>query len=375
MGETVPTAPPVVVVAPSPKSPPKYPDLCGRRRLQLELQILNREVGFIEWNDCEMMAILLILLMAVLENNIKMDYLVIFSCNLKRSCNRLKEFNLFPDAAKTASGDLGPRWAPSFVPMWQLDLLVNDFVGTKPDPLIPINKRRHKSCCLWRWIRYFLNFVSCNRYYSTKFLPSSELLVSYPYEVLSPGQSCVSISHGFAASVSVALVREAAPVINVNAPALNAVRLLPADPVTENAAAAPRLLAVVEEHASAAQKFHALAAEHAAAARRFLAVAGEHAAAAQKFLALAGEHAAAAQKFLALAGEHAAAAQKFLAVAVEDAAAAQKFLALVAEHAAAAPILAVVLEHAGAAQKILAVAAKPAAVAQMYLAANRNAIA
>nr|BAD10413.1 hypothetical protein [Oryza sativa Japonica Group] len=34
--------------APRPKSPPRYPDLCGRRRLQLEMQILNREVGFLE---------------------------------------------------------------------------------------------------------------------------------------------------------------------------------------------------------------------------------------------------------------------------------------------------------------------------------------
>ncbi|KAL0908408.1 hypothetical protein M5K25_022902 [Dendrobium thyrsiflorum] len=37
-----------VKAAPSPKSPPKYPDFCGRRRLQLEVQILNREIGFIE---------------------------------------------------------------------------------------------------------------------------------------------------------------------------------------------------------------------------------------------------------------------------------------------------------------------------------------
>ncbi|PWZ58281.1 Guanine nucleotide-binding protein subunit gamma 3 [Zea mays] len=34
--------------APQPRSPPRYPDLCGRRRLQLEVQILNREVGFLE---------------------------------------------------------------------------------------------------------------------------------------------------------------------------------------------------------------------------------------------------------------------------------------------------------------------------------------
>ncbi|RWW08560.1 hypothetical protein GW17_00027987 [Ensete ventricosum] len=56
MEQPVPRAPQpaaAVVVAPRPKSPPKYPDLCGSRRLQLELHILNREIGFIEmshWN-------------------------------------------------------------------------------------------------------------------------------------------------------------------------------------------------------------------------------------------------------------------------------------------------------------------------------------
>jgi hypothetical protein len=37
-----------VVEPPRPKSPPRYPDLCGRRRLQLELQILNREIDFLK---------------------------------------------------------------------------------------------------------------------------------------------------------------------------------------------------------------------------------------------------------------------------------------------------------------------------------------
>jgi hypothetical protein len=37
-----------VLEPPRPKSPPRYPDLCGRRRLQLELQILNREVDFLK---------------------------------------------------------------------------------------------------------------------------------------------------------------------------------------------------------------------------------------------------------------------------------------------------------------------------------------
>ena len=44
MGEEVA----VVLEPPRPKSPPRYPDLCGRRRLQLELQILNREVDFLK---------------------------------------------------------------------------------------------------------------------------------------------------------------------------------------------------------------------------------------------------------------------------------------------------------------------------------------
>ncbi|XP_068663172.1 uncharacterized protein [Aristolochia californica] len=33
---------------PAPRSPPKYPDLCGRHRKQAELQVLNREIGFLE---------------------------------------------------------------------------------------------------------------------------------------------------------------------------------------------------------------------------------------------------------------------------------------------------------------------------------------
>jgi hypothetical protein len=44
MGEEVA----VVLEPPRPKSPPRYPDLCGRRRLQLELQILNREIDFLK---------------------------------------------------------------------------------------------------------------------------------------------------------------------------------------------------------------------------------------------------------------------------------------------------------------------------------------
>jgi hypothetical protein len=44
MGEEVA----VVLEPPRPKSPPRYPDLCGRRRSQLELQMLNREIEFLK---------------------------------------------------------------------------------------------------------------------------------------------------------------------------------------------------------------------------------------------------------------------------------------------------------------------------------------
>ncbi|XP_020083271.1 keratin-associated protein 5-5-like [Ananas comosus] len=83
------------VEPPSPKSPPKYPDFCGRRRLQLEVQILNREIGFLE------------------------------------------------DELQSLDG---------IQPVSKCCKEVNEFVGTKPDPLIPINKKRRRSCRLLRWI-------------------------------------------------------------------------------------------------------------------------------------------------------------------------------------------------------------------------------
>ncbi|KAL5219815.1 hypothetical protein ABZP36_024528 [Zizania latifolia] len=82
--------------APRPKSPPRYPDLCGRRRLQLEVQILNREVGFLE--------------------------------------QELQGLERIQPVSRCCKD-------------------VNEFVGAKTDPLIPINKRRHRSCSLCRWIR------------------------------------------------------------------------------------------------------------------------------------------------------------------------------------------------------------------------------
>ncbi|KAL6656085.1 hypothetical protein ACP70R_006911 [Stipagrostis hirtigluma subsp. patula] len=82
--------------APRPKSPPRYPDLCGRRRLQLELQILNREIDFLKDELQSLEGVQ----------------------PVSRSCKE-----------------------------------VNEFVGTKQDPLIPIKKKKHRSCRLFWWIR------------------------------------------------------------------------------------------------------------------------------------------------------------------------------------------------------------------------------
>ncbi|KAK8970679.1 hypothetical protein KSP40_PGU008789 [Platanthera guangdongensis] len=40
------TAAPIPPALPRPRSPPKYPENCGTRRLQLDAQILNRKILF-----------------------------------------------------------------------------------------------------------------------------------------------------------------------------------------------------------------------------------------------------------------------------------------------------------------------------------------
>ncbi|KAG0499672.1 hypothetical protein HPP92_004363 [Vanilla planifolia] len=103
------TEPVVVTAAPSPKSPPKYPDLCGRRRLQLEVQILNREIGFLEEE------------LQALEG-------------LQPVSGCCKE--------------------------------VEEFLGSNPDPLVPINEKQQSSCRFWKWLRsafrYPFVLLSCS---------------------------------------------------------------------------------------------------------------------------------------------------------------------------------------------------------------------
>nr|CAB3502858.1 unnamed protein product [Digitaria exilis] len=89
--------------APRPRSPPRYPDLCGRRRLQLEVHILNRELGFLE-----------------------------------EEIQGLERIQPVSRCCKD----------------------VNEFVSAKADPMIPVSKRKHGcGCNLFRWIRYPIKAV------------------------------------------------------------------------------------------------------------------------------------------------------------------------------------------------------------------------
>ncbi|XXG51424.1 hypothetical protein AAC387_Pa02g5197 [Persea americana] len=86
--------------APCHRSPPRYPDFYGKHRKQVELQILNREIGF------------------------------------------LKE-------ELQSVGDLKP--ASSCCKEYAV-MLVDEFVGTNPDPLILQNLKIHRPFCIWKWL-------------------------------------------------------------------------------------------------------------------------------------------------------------------------------------------------------------------------------
>ncbi|CAI9100738.1 OLC1v1037902C1 [Oldenlandia corymbosa var. corymbosa] len=86
----VPSLPP-----PRPKSPPEYPDLYGKRRELAKVQMLEREIGF-------------------LEDELK------FVSGLQPASKSCRE--------------------------------VTEFVTANSDPLTPTTKRVRKSCWLWRWL-------------------------------------------------------------------------------------------------------------------------------------------------------------------------------------------------------------------------------
>ncbi|KAB2633986.1 guanine nucleotide-binding protein subunit gamma 3-like [Pyrus ussuriensis x Pyrus communis] len=87
---SVPSLPP-----PRPKSPPQYPDLYGKRRETARVQMLEREIGFLE--------------------------------------EELKSVERLQPASRCCKE-------------------VVDFVVANPDPLIPTNRKKRRSCRFWKWL-------------------------------------------------------------------------------------------------------------------------------------------------------------------------------------------------------------------------------
>ncbi|KAJ6407290.1 hypothetical protein OIU84_010733 [Salix udensis] len=100
---SVPSLPP-----PCPKSPPEYPDLYGKRREMLKVQMLEREIGFLE--------------------------------------EELKSVQGLQPASRCCKE-------------------VADFVVANPDPLIPTSRKKRRSCLFWKWLcgaRCFnLSWICC----------------------------------------------------------------------------------------------------------------------------------------------------------------------------------------------------------------------
>ncbi|XP_062091139.1 guanine nucleotide-binding protein subunit gamma 3 [Humulus lupulus] len=87
---SMPSLPP-----PCPKSPPAYPDLYGKRREMAKVQMLEREIGFLQ--------------------------------------EELKS-------------------AERILPASRCCKEVADFVAANPDPLMPTNRRKRRSCRCWKWL-------------------------------------------------------------------------------------------------------------------------------------------------------------------------------------------------------------------------------
>ncbi|KAG8657121.1 hypothetical protein MANES_03G041000v8 [Manihot esculenta] len=87
---SVPSLPP-----PFPKSPPEYPDLYGKRKEIVKVQMLDREIGFLE--------------------------------------EELKSVDSLQPASRCCKE-------------------VTDYVVANPDPLIPTNRKNRRSCRFWKWL-------------------------------------------------------------------------------------------------------------------------------------------------------------------------------------------------------------------------------
>ncbi|KAI5445600.1 guanine nucleotide-binding protein subunit gamma 3 [Lathyrus oleraceus] len=93
---------------PSPKPPPDYPDLYGKRREMARVQMLEREISFLE--------------------------------------EELKSSEGFQPSSKCCKE-------------------IADFVTANSDPLLPMRKKNRKSCCLRKWLRRMrclnLSWICC----------------------------------------------------------------------------------------------------------------------------------------------------------------------------------------------------------------------
>ncbi|XP_042485774.1 guanine nucleotide-binding protein subunit gamma 3 [Macadamia integrifolia] len=94
---------------PCPKSPPLYPDLYGKRRELLKVQMIEREIGFLE--------------------------------------EELKSLESLQPASRHCKE-------------------VDEFVGAKSDPLIPVDRKIRRSHCLWKWLCgkscFNLSWICCS---------------------------------------------------------------------------------------------------------------------------------------------------------------------------------------------------------------------
>ncbi|KAJ4951940.1 hypothetical protein NE237_028772 [Protea cynaroides] len=94
---------------PCPKSPPRYPDLYGKRRELVKVQMIEREIGFLE--------------------------------------EELKSLEDLPPSSRCCKE-------------------VGDFVGDNPDPLISVDQKIRRSHRIWKWLCgkscFNLSWICCS---------------------------------------------------------------------------------------------------------------------------------------------------------------------------------------------------------------------
>ncbi|RVX05515.1 Guanine nucleotide-binding protein subunit gamma 3 [Vitis vinifera] len=125
---SMPSLPP-----PCPKSPPDYPDLYGKRRGAAKVQMLEREIGFLE-------------LVKDVEWSWIWSWVKKFGfCFAEKSSENFS----FDEELKSIEGlQHASRCCKEVV----------DFVVANSDPIIPTNSKSRKSCRFWKWLWYIFSF-------------------------------------------------------------------------------------------------------------------------------------------------------------------------------------------------------------------------